>query len=384
VGRCKYLAVLVTPLVPAIAAAETSAVSEQTVPTAEPTFLVQVDGVASDIDGYSTINLRRGRFGLEGELTAFLSYAVNVELGGAKGDERGRLNTLWLQYEGIARLRIRAGLLSPSQPFEGSTSALLFPERAAPASIQRSLAGGTSAKAVAAYANGARWTASAALSGGPIYETSGRSAIAANARVSALPRAAEPLLHVGVNATFGIRSEDDKFQFSERGESRSTQRKLSDTGGQIGSGASAYGLEFGAQWRQFSIQSEVYRFDISRRGKADPTFWGGYVLASWTITGEPRRYLVSSGNFDSIQPRRPLNLRRGHWGALEVAARLSRLDLNSGDIFGGEQGIGSVTLNWYPSGIFRVQLGAQKLRSRRQHTAPTDFRLFTVRTQFSL
>ena len=356
-------------------------------PTIRPTALVQIDTTGSDRDGghHSPFNLRRGRLGLAGELSPTLAYAFGVELGGAVGDERRRLNTLWLEYRGWAPLRVRAGLLGPSQPFEGSASNLVFLERAAPASLQRSLAGGSSAVAIAAFANGARWTASVGLSGGSIYGSPGRDPLAANLRVSMLARKARPLVHVGVSGTIGIRPEADHARFSERGETRSTSRRVVDSGFVEAEGASAFGFEAAAQWGRFHTQAEYYRFGIQRGGLDDPEFSGWYALAAWTLTGEARPYNLGSGSFDAPRRAEAFAPARGQWGALELAARLSRLNLDDPDVIrGGRERVLSLALNWYPERRLRIQGAVQQVEAEHAARPAQDFRLVALRTQFSL
>ena len=68
---------------------------------------------------------------------------------------------------------------------------------------------------------------------------------------------------------------------------------------------------------------------------------------SWLVTGESRPYSAKKGTFSRVKPNKPFSLKNGGWGALEVAARYSALDLNDGAIQGGE--IEDITLgvNWY-------------------------------------
>jgi phosphate-selective porin OprO and OprP len=356
-------------------------------PTVRPTALVQLDATGSDLEngGHSAFNLRRGRLGLAGELSPTLAYAFNVELGGAVGDERRRLNNLWLEYRGLAPFRLRAGLFGPSQPFEGTSSSLLFLERAAPASVQRSLAGGSSALALALFANGSRWTASAAIAGDSIYGSRGRDPLTANVRFSILPRQARPLVHLGASGTIGIHSAGGQVRFSERGETRSTSRRLVDSGLVDAEGASALGFEAAAQWGQFFTQAEYYRFGIERAGREDPQFSGWYALAAWTLAGEARPYNRASGSFESPRAAAPFAPTRGQWGALELAARLSRLDLDDpGTIRGGSQRVLSLVLNWYPERRLRVQGSVQHVKAQQEPGPARDFRLFSLRTQYSL
>ena len=385
--RCSVPVAILCFSAVAPAGAQTSDSEARSWPTIRPTALVQLDATGADLEngGHSAFNLRRGRLGLAGELSPTLAYAFNVELGGAAGDERRRLNNLWLEYRGLASFRLRAGLFGPSQPFEGSSSSLLFLERAAPASLQRSLAGGSSALALALFANGSRWTASAGIAGDSVYGSRGRDPLAANVRFSILPRQSRPLVHLGASGTIGIRSAGDHARFSERGETRSTSRRLVDSGSVEAEGTSALGLEAAAQWGRVFTQAEYYRFGIRRAGLEDPVFSGWYALAALALAGGARPYNRASGSFDSPRPAAPFAPERGQWGALELAARLSRLDLDDpGTIRGGSQRVLALVLNWYPQRRLRVQGAVQQVKAERDPGPGRDFRLFSLRTQFSL
>ena len=70
------------------------------------------------------------------------------------------------------------------------------------------------------------------------------------------------------------------------------------------------------------------------------TSMAGTFFASWFPTGETRPYIAEIGNFGQIVPKHD-------YGAVELAARLSRIDLTDKDITGGvEQNI-TFGVNWY-------------------------------------
>jgi phosphate-selective porin OprO/OprP len=63
-------------------------------------------------------------------------------------------------------------------------------------------------------------------------------------------------------------------------------------------------------------------------GLPDPTFRSFYGFASVFLTGEHRTYRSSTGTFGRVAPRRSLGDGEGAYGALELAARVSRAALD--------------------------------------------------------
>jgi len=77
----------------------------------------------------------------------------------------------------------------------------------------------------------------------------------------------------------------------------------------------------------------------------DLRFGGWHLTASWALTREMRSYRRRSGVFGALPVARPVT--QGGWGAWEVAARYSTMDLTDGVVEGGEMDIYSVGLNWW-------------------------------------
>jgi phosphate-selective porin OprO and OprP len=96
-----------------------------------------------------------------------------------------------------------------------------------------------------------------------------------------------------------------------------------------------------------SLQSELLRADIARDdGLPDYRADGGYVAASWMLTGESRPY--SAGNVANPKPA-------NGYGAVELAARYSTLDLDDGPIGGGRQHDWTFGANWYITPYVKLQ-----------------------------
>jgi phosphate-selective porin OprO/OprP len=137
------------------------------------------------------------------------------------------------------------------------------------------------------------------------------------------------------------------------------------------------GLEVGVMDGPFYAQGE-YLALAAHRDAGLPTFrgHGWYMLGAWMLTGDtPRTY--KDGEFDLPKPSHD-------YGALELAARYSELDLDDGPVQGGRENDWTVGLNWY----FRnLKLMADYVWAHANHSpanlyvAPIDPRVFEVRAQ---
>jgi phosphate-selective porin OprO/OprP len=97
----------------------------------------------------------------------------------------------------------------------------------------------------------------------------------------------------------------------------------------------------------FSLQGEWLAAHVDfRDGKPAYDASGYYVFASWVATGESRRY--ASGNVADVIPR-------GRWGALELAARYSEVNLDDGAVAGGRVHQWTLGANWYIDRYLKLQ-----------------------------
>ena len=114
------------------------------------------------------------------------------------------------------------------------------------------------------------------------------------------------------------------------------------------------GVEFAAVRGPFWVQADGIANRYSRRDRGDLDFWGGSLRAGWLLTGEYRRYGRASGVFGTVVPRRPFSWRQRRFGALEIAGRISYLDLTDEDVRGGQELNLTLGLNWYLRARLRV------------------------------
>lgn len=130
---------------------------------------------------------------------------------------------------------------------------------------------------------------------------------------------------------------------------------------------SLVGVEAAGFTGPFGFQSEWARMSVSQlAARPDLTFSGAYISANWMLTGESRAYDPRTGVFTRFSPRVAMDPNAGTWGAWEVAARWSALDLDSSPnltsgatllgVRGGEETNYTLGLNWYWNPYFRLML----------------------------
>jgi len=164
-------------------------------------------------------NFRRAQFGIEGKIENDWQYSLIYEFGGSGQEDGGRIQDLYLQYNGFDWVRLRAGAFGPSVGYDDSISNAdsLFLERASPAELQRQIAGGEGRTGVAAYSNGEQWFASVAVTGAPIATQSFDEQLAVVGRVAWLPIKSNDFnLHLGANTTYLFRAPDQGPDVAQR------------------------------------------------------------------------------------------------------------------------------------------------------------------------
>ena len=350
----------------------------------------------------SGTNFRRARIGVEGKAFKDFDYSLIYEFGGSGSEEGGRVQDLWVQYSGIKPFRFRVGAFALPTGLEdaSSTNSSLFLERGSAAEIVRAIGGGDGRSAAAIYANGEHWFASGAITGQTVGNLSATNPfdeqLAFVGRLAATPlRGYDWLVHVGVNSTVVLTPADNGpdatsarygLRLRDRPEIRVDGTRLIDTGNIDADGLTTYGLELAAQRKNLYIQAEYENIRIDRRLSAlsNPEFSGWYVQGSWVLTGEARRYNSQNAGFDGPKIDKPFDPKKGQWGAWELGARYSTVDLNwhagrsgvagpADSVRGGEQTIWTAGVNWYVNPITRIMLQYQDVTVDRLSPGGTAF-----------
>ena len=346
-------------------------------------------------------NFRRVQLGIQGKAFGDWSYQFNYDFGGSGGTESpGRIQAVWIGYDGFAPFSFRIGAFPASAGLEDNTAAsdTLFLERNAPADLARNIAGGDGRDAISVIYAGERVYGAFSYTGNKIADAgSFDEQQALLGRLSGLVYSSDTAkLVVSGNGTYVFKVADTTAGPNAQGSFSlgttpeltvdNTGAKLANTGALNARQVAQWGIETGAQWKSLYGQAGYFGFAVEERGPAAPTvnFGGWYAQASWVLTGETRGYSASSGSFGSPKPVQPFALDGSGWGAFELAARYSDLDLNdkagvagaalpAGGVRGGDQRIMTLGLNWYPNSVVRFELQAQNIQVSRLGTVPAGF-----------
>jgi phosphate-selective porin OprO/OprP len=194
------------------------------------------------------------------------------------------------------------------------------------------------------------WAVGAFRSGADTGEVSrGDGEWAATARVTGLPIYSEDgrkYVHLGVG--YSRRSPtNDSQTFSSKPEANLAPTYITAT--VASETVDLLGAEAAWVAGPFSITGEFTQasIDADSGATSDPDFIGYYLQASYFLTGESRGYKKAQGCFDTVKPNENAFGEKGGFGAVEVAARLSSLDLDDDGTDGGKLDDMTFGVNWY-------------------------------------
>lgn len=201
-----------------------------------------------------------------------------------------------------------------------------------------------------------------------------RSGIAATGRVTYLPWYDEPaagryLWHVGASHSYRrIADQSRRFTSTPEIQLRTDNTTLRtpnfiDTGVIPLDHYNVVGLETAAVLGPLTLQAEYIGLFGEQTSGRGLYLRGGYVEASYYLTGENRNYVRKSGIFGAVEPFSNFFRVRskdggicGGSGAWEVAARYSNFNTNDRNVAGGQMQSVTLGLNWYYAVRCRVML----------------------------
>jgi len=382
------------------------------------------------------VNARRARIGVVGKFMGDWNYALIYDFGGssdgfagtgsAGGTEvgflpGGRLSGIenaYLSYTGLkpfgGQLAIEGGYMNLPYTLEQAMSSnnILFMERASAQVIATSIAAGDNRSTVGARWYNDRFWAGAYATGptsGAIHSGSSTNPNGTTEQFGAVARAAGQVIsgpdysfHIGADAEFLIAPAHNQITgaqtltLRDRPELRLDPTDIISTGALSGvSGAQVYSVELAGTYGPLFFQGEYFWYNIDRGalpGLPSLKFDGGYLQASWVLTGETHNYNSATGAYNGIVPANPVSLSSGGWGGWEIAGRISMIDLNdqlatANGVAGGRQTIYTAGLNWYVNRNVRFMFNylhgdiAKPASATNSSDVGAKFDAFAMRTQ---
>ena len=313
----------------------------------------------------SGANVRRGRLGLRGTVLRDLAYNFTWELAPSTPQEPsrgGRLFELSVAYTGIQGVNIQAGAwtLPHTLAYATSSSELIFIERPSITAVATSIASGDTRIAAGAEFRGSRWYTSAFLTQGvaSTLHDSDQSGI--------VGRAAGLVLDGTVKVQFGVNGAYQSHPGSNSSEAqrlrdypelRLNSFRYVDTRSIPADSSYAIGPELSGLIGNLHFAAEYQNIGIAAKTGPDLTFDGWYVNVAYPLVGEPRRRNANNATWRRGTGK-DVDFRNA-WGALELAAGYSAVNLNDERVRGGRQGIWSTALNWYPTTQTKLTLQYQ-------------------------
>jgi len=373
-------------------------------------YFSQGRGPAS-VDLNSGTNFRRAQLGFQGTVFRDWSYNFIYDFGGYGAEGRGYIYNAYIQYDGLKPFYFRIGAYTPPEGLEDQTSSgeLFFQERAGAVDVARNLAGAPSREAASIFAQGDNYLVSVSYTGKKTGDnTSTGSAVSTfDAQQALIGRAAwlavstpEVKWLVEGHLTDVLKlpdpsagSEATVLRFSDGPEAAIDASKTVDTGNVDAKRAREFGFESAGTFHGFYAQGGWFRYELDRRlALPNPHFTGWYGFLTYSLTGEQHPYDPATASFRNLRPDNPFG--PAGWGAWEISARYSTIDLNfqpfsttaNGGIAGGKQDVWTVGLNWYPNSAIKFQLNYDNLQVAHPNAPANDISAsaLVLRSQISL
>jgi phosphate-selective porin OprO/OprP len=365
----------------------------------------------ASVDLNSGTNFRRAQLGFQGTVYNDWAYNFIYDFGGNGVENRGYIYNAYVEYDGLKPFYFRAGAYTPSEGQEDQTGSgdLFFLERASASEVARNIAGAPSREAVSIWAQGDSYLVSLSYTGKKTTDgtSTGASVGTFDAQQALIGRAAW-LAYSDSSAKWVLEghltdvlkladpspgSGAGVLRLSNGPEIAVDASRTVDTGNVDAKEAREFGFESAGTYDNFYAQGGWFRYEIERRlAVPNPHFSGWYTFVTYTLTGEQHPYDPTTASFRNIRPAKPLGTPDG-WGAWELAARYSSIDLDylpfatpaNGGITGGKQDTWALGVNWYPNNAIKFQFNYENLQVNHVNAPANDIsaNVVALRSQIS-
>jgi phosphate-selective porin OprO and OprP len=296
---------------------------------------------APDDFGGGETEIRRARV----ELGVSLPHDVRLRADYDFAPGREGVRNLWVDYRGIDGVGIRVGQFVVPFALEElmESNDLLFMDRALPGALAPGFNAG-----VALRASPGDWSLQGGVFFNPIdgSDPSGAGTTYVARAVYRPVDEGRRILHLGAAFEYRDLTRSAEPRYASRqelsiGRSRLDTRSIKDASGTTGVSLEAIYIDGPLLLQAQGVQRVV------DAAYSSPRFEGGYIQAAWLIGKARRKYSRGSGVPLAVRPQ-------GKFGALEIGARVSHLDLDDRAVTGGKETNFGAVANWYVNYNLRV------------------------------
>lgn len=316
-------------------------------------------GTGDHAEANDGTEIRRARMEMQGTFYKDWNFRTVADF----ADNKVAMKDAFLQYDGLKDVKITAGQHKQffSRELYESSNDLMFMERSmmdvlnAPV-VDRAIGLSGSTK-------GENWTAGLGIYGDAIDPPAGSKldeGWGISSRLTYAPiQEKTKLIHLGVAGNYRTADANGEVAKSKKLDYKYSSTHFSGLNliqyePENVDSIKMLGLETSGLYGPFYAGGEYTRAWADSDGGTNFTSDGWYTEAAWSITGESRVY--KEGVFKYLEPAKPFNPKSGGWGAWELAARYSQVNLGqpstpADDISGSNM---TVALNWYINSNFRL------------------------------
>lgn len=296
---------------------------------------------ANDFENTQATEFRTARLGIEGKAWSDVKYKFEIDFSG----NEVTVKDAYIQWKGPAKFTI--GQFKTANSLEEQTSSryMTFMERASftdafGLSRQIGFSVGT---------GGDNYTLNTGVFRGSNGTDNEDEGYTVALRATYGPKIGDAQFHLGASYRYRAQGDDQSnLRYRQRPHAHLASNRYVATS-KIADSDNFYGLEIATVMGAFSLQGEWAILNANLQnptlGQNNPSFSGGYVSASYMLTGEQRKYDPKKGSFQRIKVNNPVF--EGGLGALQLAARYDLIDLSDEGIFGGEQKTFIIGANWW-------------------------------------
>jgi len=295
----------------------------------------------NDNENTSATEFRTARLGVEGKAWKDVKYKFEADFAG----NEVTVKDAYLQWSGPSQITV--GQFKTPNSLEEQTSSryTTFMERAS----FTDAFGLARQMGVGIGFGGDNYTVNMGVFKGSNGTRAENEGIAFASRATYGPKMGETQLHLGASVRFQNQGDEQSdIRYRQRPHNHLAANRYVVTN-KIANKDQMIGLEAAAVMGAFSLQGEwaTLKANLSNPsfGQLDPSFNGGYVEASYMVTGESRAYDPKKGSFQRVKVNNPVF--SGGMGTVQLAVRYDRIDLSDKGIFGGEQDTIILGANWW-------------------------------------